>query len=110
MRLRFGAEADLRQLAYTIDQFGDIFPELRTDVVLGCLGVLDDIMQYRGDDHLVIKAHVSGILQLGAGGRCRVRRKRAVDHHALRRRTGKPYRCRGLRQRLGTALLGRKDP
>ena len=59
MRLRFGAEADLRQLAYTIDQFGDIFPELRTDVVLGCLGVLDDIMQYRGDDHLVIKAHVS---------------------------------------------------
>ncbi len=50
-------EGDLRQLADAVDELRNFFTELLRNLRLGGIGVLDDVVEDRGDDALVIQVH-----------------------------------------------------
>ena len=60
LRLRLGPalEGEVGELAHSVDELGHGFAELGRDLRLGGRGVLDDVVEERGDDRLVIEAHV----------------------------------------------------
>jgi hypothetical protein len=62
---RPAAELDLVELADAVDEPGNLRAELLLDLLERCLGVLDDVVQYRGCDCLRVHVHVRKLLRHG---------------------------------------------
>ena len=58
LRLGPAPEREVGELAYPVDELGDRLAELGRDLRLGGRGVLDDVVEQRGDDGFVIEAHL----------------------------------------------------
>src|SRR5690606_20768826 len=56
--LGLGLEVHLGQLADPVDQFGHGLAELSDQRFFGYAGVLDDVMQHRGHQALMVHVHV----------------------------------------------------
>ena len=56
--LGLGLEVHLGQLADPIDQLGDGFAELGDQSFLGNAGILDNVVQHRGHQALMVHVHV----------------------------------------------------
>ena len=75
LRFRATLEGQVGQLAHAIDELRDLLAELFFDVILRSLGVLDDVVQDRGDDGLRIEVHLrenardlQGVVDVGFTG------------------------------------------
>ena len=70
--LRLGTELDLGQFADAVHQFRDALSEAAPQFLFRRLGVLDHVMQYGGDQGLVVHVHVrqyaghcQGVMDIG---------------------------------------------
>jgi hypothetical protein len=88
--LRLSLQLQPGQLGDALHQLGDLGPEQAGDVVGGGPGVLDNVMQQRGDDGCGVEPVFGQDARTRSGGRSRDRRTRAAAPRACAWRTRRP--------------------
>jgi len=85
--LVFGGQRETRKLSDALDQLGDLLAEHPGDLVTGDLGVLDHVVQQRGDDgrgvHPVVGEDAGDFDRMGEIGVARGAHLRAVRAHGV---------------------------